>query len=351
MLRCSRVTAGGGAVEQDAALFRRFKSVVTSRSVRLCVLGLVLAVQAAMLWPARAEEPFDRQIRAAMLARSDGQVAHLETVYSDIFVAKYKKLLKMAFQLRGSFFHQSEVNLAEPEDLPLLYPRAMSLAAIYPPEIKRVLVLGLGGGSLPVYLDRFLPDATIDTVELDPAVILVAKKYFGLRETNRVRFIESDARVFLNRHPEPYDVIMVDAFNGSYIPFHLMTKEFYQLLRGRLAPHGAVAFNILPSVKLFESNVRTLKLVFDNLEFFDSGDQMLSMASVIVVDHLDPLSEAEQTQRAAAAQARYKFRFDVSQLIAKRRIPSPDALKGEVLTDDFAPADVLDALGRQNLHN
>ena len=62
---------------------------------------------------------------------------------------------------------------------------------------------------------------------------------------------------------------MLDAFSGSYIPFHMMTKEFYQLVRDHLAPHGVVAINILPSVKLYDSNVRTLKLVFDNLDFFD----------------------------------------------------------------------------------
>ena len=184
-------------------------------------------------------------------------------------------MLKLAFQWKGWYFQESEVNLADPDDLPMLYARAMSIAAIYPQDIKRVLVLGLGGGSIPIYLDRFLPDATIDTVELDPGVIDVAKKYFGLRETSRFHLIESDGRVFLNRHTEPYDLIMVDAFTGSYIPFHLMTKEFYQLVRNRLAPHGVAAFNILPGEKLFDSNVRTLKLAFDNLDFFNSGERSL----------------------------------------------------------------------------
>jgi spermidine synthase len=228
----------------------------------------------------------------------------------------------------------------------MLYARVMSIAAIYPQDIKRVLVLGLGAGSIPVYLNRFLPDATIDTVELDPGVIDVAKKYFGLRETNRLHLIESDARVFLNRHTEPYDLIIVDAFTGSYIPFHLMTKEFYQLVRNRLAPHGVAAINILPAEKLFDSNVRTLKLVFDNLDFFNTGERS-SLSNVIVLGRLDAFTEAETLQRAVAAQDRYKFRFDVSQLVTVRRIETPKAPKGEVLTDDFAPANVFDAYGRR----
>ena len=71
------------------------------------------------------------------------------------------------------------------------------------------------------------------------------------------------------------------------------------------------------------------------------------MSNVIVLGRMDPLSEAETLQRAVAAQARYKFPFDVSQLVGERRIPVPKALGGKVLTDDFAPADVLDAYGRR----
>jgi spermidine synthase/MFS family permease len=317
------------------------------RRVQLGAAVVLLASQATMLSPARAEEPFDPQIRADMLQRQNGLIAKVETMYNDIFVSKHDHLLRLSFQWKGWYFQESEVNLADPDDLPMPYARAMSIAAIYPPDVKRVLVIGLGGGSLPVYLERFLPDATIDVVELDPGVIDVAKKYFGVRETGRLHFIESDGRVFLNRHTEPYDIIMVDAFTGSYIPFHLMTKEFYQLLRDRLTPHGVVAFNILPAVELFDSNVRTLKLAFDNIDFFNSGIPIRSLANVIVIGRLDPLSEAETERKAVAAQARFKFRFDVSQLIAERRMQAPKATKGEVLTDDFAPADVFDALGRR----
>jgi hypothetical protein len=68
---------------------------------------------------------------------------------------------------------------------------------------------------------------------------------------------------------------------------------------------------------------------------------------VIVIGRLDPSSDAETSQKAAAAQARYEFRFDVAKLVAERRMPLPKDLKGKVLTDDFAAADVLDARGRR----
>ena len=319
------------------------------RGGRAGMLALAL-VACGLLFPAAsraAEEPFDADIRAEMLKKKSGLIAHTETVYNDIFVGKYENILKMAFQWKGWYTRQSEANLADPDDLPLLYTRAFTIAAIYPPQIKRVLVLGLGGGSIPVYLHRFLPEATIDVVEIDPGIIAAAKNYFGLRETGRLRLIESDGRVFLNRHPEPYDIIMVDVFTGSYIPFHMMTKEFYQLVRSRLNPHGVAAINILPAEKLFVSNVRTLKLAFDNLDFFASGDPAIEATSVIVTAPLDPVDAAETAQRAAAAQERYRFRFDVTRLVEERRTQPPAGAKGEILTDDYAPANVFDAYGRR----
>jgi spermidine synthase len=317
------------------------------RKVKLGVVAAMLASQIAALPPARAEDSFDPQIRKAMLAQKDGRIAHLETVYNDIFVTKEANLLQLSFQWKGWRFYQSVTNLADPDDLPMPYSRAMTIAAIFPQEIKRVLVLGLGGGSIPVYLQRFLPDAAIDAVELDPGVIDVAKKYFGLRETGKLRLITGDARMFLNRQPEPYDLIFVDTFTGSYIPFHLMTKEFYQLVRNRLSPHGVAAFNFLPAKDIFESNVRTVSLAFDHVDLFDSGVRDIEEANVIVIGRPDPSSDTETLQKAAAAQARYKFRFDVSKLVAERRMPVPKQLKGKVLTDDFAAADVLDARGRR----
>jgi hypothetical protein len=80
-------------------------------------------------------------------------------------------LLKLSFQWKGWYFQESQVNLADPDDLPMLYPRVMTIAAIYPQDVKRVLIVGLGGGAIPTYLGRFLPDAMIDSVALDPGVI------------------------------------------------------------------------------------------------------------------------------------------------------------------------------------
>jgi spermidine synthase len=225
----------------------------------------------------------------------------------------------------------------------MMYARTVSIAATYPKDVKRVLILGLGGGAISTYLGRFLPEATIDTVELDPGVIDAAKKYFGIRETSKLRYLENDGRVFLNRNKELYDLIIVDAFTGSYIPFHLMTKEFYRLVRDRLAPNGVAAYNILPGTKLYDSSLLTFKTVFDQVDLYHSGGEW----GVIVMTPRDPVDAETLKQRGVAAQERYKFRFDVAKLATEWRIDLPKTLKGEVLTDDFAPVNVYDTYGRR----
>jgi spermidine synthase len=155
----------------------------------------------------------------------------------------------------------------------------------------------------------------------------------------------------LNRHREPYDLIIADAFTGSYIPFHLMTKEFYRLLGDRLAPNGVAAFNIIPGTKLYDSNLRTLKAVFNRLDLYRSNDDAAGGSSVIVMAPRDPVDAETLKQKAAATQERYKFKFDVAKLAAEWRIDLPKELKGEELTDDFAPVNVYDAFGRRYRKN
>ena len=93
-------------------------------------------------------------------------------------------------------------------------------------------------------MGAFYPQARIDGVELDPAVSEVGRRYFGLGDNPRLRVITADARPFLRRSDERYDLILVDAYRPPYVPFYLATKEFFRLARSRLLPGGAVVINL-----------------------------------------------------------------------------------------------------------
>jgi spermidine synthase len=221
----------------------------------------------------------------------------------------------------------------------LLYTRIMPVALAYPQEAKRILMMGLGAGSISTYLGRAMPDTQIDVVELDPGVIAVGKKYFGLRETDKVRFIESDGRVYLNRHKDTYDLILLDAFRELGVPFHMLTREFYALLKEHLAPGGAVASNVVANTKLYLSTLVTLRAVFPTVDVYPAwGEPNSPQAIAVAVSGPRPTAESLM-QRAHALQTEYHFRYPLPALISTR-VTELYSKGADVLTDDFAPADL-----------
>jgi spermidine synthase len=291
----------------------------------------------------RADELVDAQIRADVLKQRNGIVAHIETEYNDVFISKRDAYLTMSFQRYSQAYNESTSSLSNPDELPVAYTRTMMLGAIYPDELRRCLMIGLGAGSMPVYLARYLPNLVIDNVELDPGVIAASKKYFGVREAPRMRMIENDGRVFVARSSETYDLILVDAFRGGYVPFHLLTKEFYALLKQHLSPKGVVVFNVHSGTKLTDSTLVTLRSVFPTVDlYYNSG-------SFVPVAGTEPAMGPEiLMQRAKAMQARYDFLYPMPSLLSGRA-NWPDNLKAELLTDDFSPVSVYDVIKKNNV--
>ena len=202
-------------------------------------------------------------------------------------------------------------------------------------------MIGLGGGSISTYYGRAMPDVHIDTVELDQRVIDVAKQYFALRETPRVRYIAADGRVFLNRSKDRYDLILLDAYRGGYVPFHLLTREFYTLVKNRLTPGGAVAFNVHDGTKLYHSTVRTLGEVFPTIDLYPSG-----MGEVIATVSADPKFDRDGWPRAprrcrSATSSASRCPTCSSAAWPTRRA-RPRAAR--LITDDFAPVNLYDTI-------
>lgn len=305
------------------------------------------AVAAACLFalvsggPGRSENLIDHDVRASILKSADGRIAYMETKYNNIFITKHDSTLMMSFGLRGQEFNQSEINLADPDDLPLRYTQVMTATVAYADSPNKILMIGLGGGSISTYLARFMPDAAITTVEIDPGVVNAAKQYFGILATERVRYLAADGRAFLRRSSARYDVILIDAYHGDSVPFHLLTKEFYTLVKQRLTPLGAAAFNVRRGTKLHASTLRTLKDVFVNLYVLPVNDYQ----ETVVVTNSSTLDKETLAGRAVALQERHQFRYPLSEILSQNlHPPSVPPRGGELLTDDFAPVEFYNTL-------
>ena len=110
--------------------------------------------------------------------------------------------------------------------------------------LERVAILGNAAGTTARALGVYYPRAEVDGVELDPAVSRVGRRYFGMEDNPRLTVHDADARPFLRSTDRRYDLIIVDAYRQPYVPFYLATREFFRLVRDRLAPGGVVALNV-----------------------------------------------------------------------------------------------------------
>lgn len=224
------------------------------------------------------------------------------------------------------------------------YPRVLPAAWLVAPEIRRVLILGLGGGNVAGYLRRAFPDATIEFVEVDPAVAEVARRHMGLEEGDGVRVHVSDGRQFLERNEGPWDLIFADTYIGLSVPFHLTTVELVRLVDARLAPGGVFAVNLAADLDqpFPRAIARTVAAVFPRVDAFSVPERGNTL---LFAGRHPPLSDEELLARARRLGPRPGLEPDLEALAGLRMAADPDLSGAPILTDAFAPVDRLIHLG------
>src|ERR687891_415555 len=246
---------------------------------------------------------------------------------------------------------QSAMNLKDPTALRLIYSRYTSLGVAFRPDAKKILIIGLGGGSIPKKVQKEFPKMEIDAVEIDPEVVKLAKDYFHIKESSQMRLHAQDGRLFLTRTQNQYDIILIDAYYADAMPFHLATREFFELAQRKLTSNGIVVANLIsavtgPSGKIARAFVKTQRRIFPQTYVFAvrRADNVSSdtIQNVIVVATKDKqrLDIKEIVKRATSLN---KGLFpesiqDISRAYYDGSLPDQDV---PVLTDDYAPTDNL----------
>ena len=245
------------------------------------------------------------------LAHVDQTVLYEKTsAYNTIVVTEEENGLRTLRFGRGGA-RQSAVKLGDPDYLALPYAQVALVGLALSEETRRFLVVGLGGGTLPMFLRKYYPNATIDTVDIDPEVVDVAKKFFGFREDELMNAHVGDGRRFIEELQQPYDVIFLDAFGSNNTPAHLTTQEFLQAVRRAVTPRGVVVGNLWgrSANPRYDSMVRTYQEVFDELLILDVRGAVNKI--LLALPRKQPLSRDELTQLARKVSAAKRFPFDL----------------------------------------
>lgn len=273
-----------------------------------------------------------------------GLLVKVESLYNDIYLYRQPNgFYLLSFGAERLRYIESIVNPDDELDLPVEYTQSMVGAALaFPAELEKAAIIGLGGGRTAWYLHKSAPELEFTAVELDPEVVRIADRFFSVRDGENFSIEVRDGRIWLTRTDEMFDVILVDAYRGPFVPFHLLTKEFYELVAERLKPGGVAVQNVEPTTMLFDSAVATIQSVFEHTVFLSGR------GNIVIVAYNGPEKDWDEVVRLAEErQEQYEFRYSVPELLTRRFDPQWNEAT-EPLTDDFAPVEYLKAIERHN---
>ncbi|MEO6185312.1 MAG: fused MFS/spermidine synthase [Steroidobacteraceae bacterium] len=277
---------------------------------------------------------------SAAAAPAQKMVHSERSMYREVLVYEEDGERCMCFTRQCRIGRQSCINLADPRRFALNYTRMMMGGTLFMGGApKRVLIIGLGGGSIPTALRELLPEAQIDVVEIDPAVTRVAKQFFGFKDGPKMKVVEVDGRVYVKRalrEGVKYDAILLDAFDHEYIPEHLLTREFLTEVKSLLSPTGVLVGNTFSSSKLYDHESATYAAVFG--KFYN-----LKAANRVVVARPAGLpSDAQLRAKALEYElALRSYGVDAQAVLPMFNSTADWDTKARVLTDQYSPANLL----------
>lgn len=289
-------------------------------------------------------------VRIATVPESDSMGQRIllrqDTQYHRVTVTELDGIRRLAFDSS----QQTAIDMTDGYRSEFRYPNYADLALAVNPKAKRVLVLGLGGGAIPKRWWRDYPDMTVHAVELDPGVVEISKKYFGLPQDDRLDVTAQDARRFVQTTDEKYDVVFIDCYYADSLPFHLTTREFFGEVKQVMAPDGVVAYNIIGSIsgeqsRLFRSMYKTVGTTWANRWVFPIGigdTALTNMNRNIILLASDSGVATDELARRIKSNVDGRVKLEEFPSFGKdfytAPIPTTDV---PLLTDAYAPVDSL----------
>lgn len=265
-------------------------------------------------------------------------VVDKDTLYNRVWIFEAKDpdagrpILSLMTDAKG---RQSSMFLDEDNDLAIEYTKYFRLFKYFNPTAKRILMIGGGAYSYPKDFLKKNPDLSIDVVELDPQITLLAKKYFNLKDNPRLTIYHQDGRIYLNKTEKRYDTVLIDAYQSSLaVPYQLTTKETAEKIYKLLYDKGVIFMNIIASIdgingRFLRAEYATYKSVFPHVYLFLASNQK------------DPFELGNIMLVASKSQEKVDFSKGVEEYESLLKNLWTDEVAGDVsvLTDDFAPVE------------
>ena len=314
-------------------------------SVKLKAVALMILI----VLPLAAPYMVSRQLTVAAYTLALGDTIYeTDTPYHHLVVADYYDPTSQSMVrvlIMDDNLH-SAMDLQYPNMTVFPYTDYFNLGFLLNPKITRALFIGGGGFTGPKQFLRDYRNVTVDVVEVDPAVISVAEEYFAVNATNpRLHIYNNDGRVFLQDTRQRYDLIVLDAYSRSYVPFHLMTLEFFELASSHLTSNGIVISNLISGVEagndqLLTAEVNTMRVVFPNVYVFPVEGTSYpdpQNVEILATNSAGHLTEGDFEKFAASSMTVRAPRM--TDYVTNYMVVQPN--NSPILTDDYAPVENL----------
>jgi spermidine synthase len=282
---------------------------------------LVVALAAWMLAVATFSTDAKAQSVQAAFENAAGELEYDgQSDFSHIRIRRRGPIRSMIFvRDNGHEVLETQMDLRRPAELKFEYLRYLFASYLFQPEPKRVLIVGLGGGSMVHYLQQTDPGVKIDAVEIDPLVVKLSADMFGTKPSENVNIVTADGFKFIAAaKDQTYDVIYMDAFlkpsaatDETGAPLALRTQQFYKELQQKLKPGGVVAFNLNPHAEL-ETDIRELTEAFPQLYIFPMS-QFTGVVAIGATDE-ERVEPVDLARRGRDLNRRFKSSLDFQEM-------------------------------------
>jgi spermidine synthase len=288
---------------------------------------------------------------ATPLFPGERRIVDLDSPYQHIAVVD--NTVQGSRDLKFDHFVESSILKTPPYRSLSDYTDYFNLAFLAHPKVSRVLFIGAGGAIGARAFHMHDPNMEIDVVDIDAKVLEIARDYFYLQDSPVIRTIAEDGRIFLRKSKQKYDCIILDAFTiGGRIPFHLVTREFFELCRDRMTDGGVFIMNINSALdgrlsRIFASVHGTIEAVFPNTYVFarSYGPRAANQSMNIILlasNQSQRITPDQWSARADSYESNSYIKREKMQSIAQSLVVDvPRDVDVPILTDDYAPIETM----------
>jgi spermidine synthase len=224
--------------------------------------------------------------------------------------------------------------MLDPLNLSMEYTRLIFSSLLFFPDlasIKRILIIGLGGGAFYPLIRKYLPLASLDVVEIDEMVVDLARRYFKFQESPKTNIYIDDIRNYIEKSDQRYDLVLSDPFFLGEVPIHLRTAEYYQNIKEILNDQGVFSGNIVLQAPCLAGEIKAVKNLFPSSYLFVGKTD--NAAIIACNSPQTNYSKDDIIKTAKRLEHEHRFSFRLTELAQSMEETVSD-VNAEILTDE-----------------